>query len=409
MNRRGGQIYYAVAASRLYAEPKRLEGLGYVSSEKRPGKTRERSFYTLTPTGPRRAARAGSLEPPALPRIQNEAVPKLICGRHPRRRRALLESLLTLRTELDAQQATLAEGSPRASTTSPHRRTYLLLVHELGERLIDGPARMARRGRARARPDRRALGRPRLRADAPGGAAVGRPLDRAVVQRRVELRRETASSAAGSPPSRPAKRQASPAPGERQTSPRAPTRSRTSPPAMRGSQARREPPPRPTGVLGTKESRRRGGDHVVGREGRRRGSSSGAGGLRLLHVRPPSRLANSCWLVASKPYTRGPATRSTWKSALPWSDTGSHVSPWSRDSISPSSGTRLSRRSGWPEPRKRSGPATVKPIVSWRRSVTRCARASPARAATGRYAWQCRASDRRDRGRARAREQARDR
>src|SRR3954467_2915292 len=77
MNRRGGQIYYAVAASRLYAEPKRLEALGYVGSEKRPGKTRERAFYTLTPRG-REALRDWLLEPPALPRIQNEVVPKLL-------------------------------------------------------------------------------------------------------------------------------------------------------------------------------------------------------------------------------------------------------------------------------------------------------------------------------------------
>jgi hypothetical protein len=37
MNRRGGQIYYSVAPSRQYAEPKRLEELGYVTSEPRPG------------------------------------------------------------------------------------------------------------------------------------------------------------------------------------------------------------------------------------------------------------------------------------------------------------------------------------------------------------------------------------
>src|SRR3954447_8090421 len=79
MHRRGGQIYYAVAASRLYAEPKRLEALGYVSSEKRPGQTRERSFYTLTRQG-RDALRAWLLVPPAPPRIQNEVVPKLLAG-----------------------------------------------------------------------------------------------------------------------------------------------------------------------------------------------------------------------------------------------------------------------------------------------------------------------------------------
>jgi DNA-binding PadR family transcriptional regulator len=135
MNRRGGEIYYAVAPSRLYAEPKRLEQLGYVRSEKRPGKTRERSFYTLTPKG-RKALRRWVTEPPALPRIQNEAVPKLISGDVLDDDRQLLDTLLTLRHELDGQQAKLDQGRANLETL-PHRRKYLLLVHELGGRLIE--------------------------------------------------------------------------------------------------------------------------------------------------------------------------------------------------------------------------------------------------------------------------------
>src|SRR3954471_24225780 len=103
MFRRGGQIYYSVADSRLYAEPKRLEQLGYVRSEKRPGKTRERTFYTLTEKG-REALRRWIVEPPALLRIQNEAVPKLLSGDILGDDEALLETLLTLRSELDEQQ-----------------------------------------------------------------------------------------------------------------------------------------------------------------------------------------------------------------------------------------------------------------------------------------------------------------
>ena len=134
MNRRGGEIYYAVAPSRLYAEPKRLEQLGYVSSETRPGKTRERRFYTLTPKG-REALRRWIVEPPALPRIQNEAVPKLISGDILGDDEQLLDTLLTLRQKLDAQQATLDEGRANLERL-PHRKSYLLLVHELGGRLL---------------------------------------------------------------------------------------------------------------------------------------------------------------------------------------------------------------------------------------------------------------------------------
>jgi len=134
MNRSGGQIYYAVAASRLYAEPKRLEQLGYVRSEKRPGKTRERTFYTLTPSG-REALRRWVLEPPALARIQNEAIPKLISGDILGDDEKLLGSLLTLRNELEEQQARLDEARERLDAL-PHRRRYLLLVVELGDRLL---------------------------------------------------------------------------------------------------------------------------------------------------------------------------------------------------------------------------------------------------------------------------------
>jgi len=135
MNRRGGQIYYAVAASRLYAEPKRLEKLGYVTSEKRPGKTRERSFYSLTDRG-REALRDWIVEPPAVPRIQNEAVPKLMSGDILGDDQLLLASLLALRGELEVQQRTLEEGY-RSLESLPHRRQYLLLVLDLGERLLD--------------------------------------------------------------------------------------------------------------------------------------------------------------------------------------------------------------------------------------------------------------------------------
>ena len=134
MFRRGGQIYYSVAPSRLYAEPKRLEQLGYVRSEKRPGKTRERSFYTLTDKG-REALRRWIVEPPALARIQNEAVPKLMAGDILGNDQQLLDALLTLRGEIEAQQAKLDEGRQRLEAL-PHRRQYLLLIHELGNRFL---------------------------------------------------------------------------------------------------------------------------------------------------------------------------------------------------------------------------------------------------------------------------------
>ncbi len=134
MYRRGGQIYYAVAPSRMYAEPKRLEQLGYVRSEKRPGKTRERTFYTLTERG-RDALRAWLREPPSFPRIQNEAVAKLMAGDVLGDDAELLAALLGLRDEIEDQQRKLDEARARLAAL-PHRRTYLLLIHELGNRFL---------------------------------------------------------------------------------------------------------------------------------------------------------------------------------------------------------------------------------------------------------------------------------
>jgi DNA-binding PadR family transcriptional regulator len=134
MNRRGGQIYYSVAPSRLYAEPKRLEGLGYVTSERRPGKPRDRTFYTLTAKG-REALRAWLTEPPSLPRIQNEAVLKVLAGDILGDDAALLETLLGLRDGIEEQQAKLVEAR-KGLDALPHRRAYLALVIDLGERLV---------------------------------------------------------------------------------------------------------------------------------------------------------------------------------------------------------------------------------------------------------------------------------
>ena len=44
--------------SQYYVEPKRLAKLGYLETRKEPGKTRERTIYTLTEKGGRRSPTA---------------------------------------------------------------------------------------------------------------------------------------------------------------------------------------------------------------------------------------------------------------------------------------------------------------------------------------------------------------
>lgn len=139
MHSSGGQIYYAAAPSRLYAEPKRLERLGYVTSEKRPGRTRERTFYRLTDRG-REALRRWCLQPPAAARIQNEAIVKLISGDIVGDDEALLAALLELRGALDELEAKLDRAQRRLEGL-PHRTRYLVLTDNLGRRLLDAQRR----------------------------------------------------------------------------------------------------------------------------------------------------------------------------------------------------------------------------------------------------------------------------
>src|SRR6266508_4285944 len=72
MARRGQRLYWAGAASKMYAEPKRLESLGYLRSRREPGKTRERTHYTLTEKG-LTALDEWLARPSPFPRIQSEA------------------------------------------------------------------------------------------------------------------------------------------------------------------------------------------------------------------------------------------------------------------------------------------------------------------------------------------------
>src|ERR687897_1081095 len=48
---RRGRIYDWVGESQYYVEPKRLARLGYLEARKEPGKTRERTVYSLTDKG----------------------------------------------------------------------------------------------------------------------------------------------------------------------------------------------------------------------------------------------------------------------------------------------------------------------------------------------------------------------
>lgn len=130
---RQGRVYWTASESHWYSEPKRLAELGYLAAEKQPGKTRERTHYTLTAKG-NEALRAWIAEPASFPRIQHEAVVRVLAGDLVDDAQ-LLESLQGLRTEVDDLNARL-EAAEEIAAELPHRERYLRLVHSLGHALV---------------------------------------------------------------------------------------------------------------------------------------------------------------------------------------------------------------------------------------------------------------------------------
>src|SRR5690242_8455918 len=131
---RQGPMYAAAADSQWYAEPKRLERLGYLTSRKEPGRTRPRTHYSLTDKA-REALREWAVEPVRYPRVLHEGVVRLLAadlvGEAPVR-----QGITGLRAELDELEALLDVGDEVAATL-PDREPYLRINHRLARRLVE--------------------------------------------------------------------------------------------------------------------------------------------------------------------------------------------------------------------------------------------------------------------------------
>jgi len=121
---RRGRIVEWAGESQYYAEPKRLERLGYLSSTKEPGKTRERTVYHLTEKG-LDALREWARTPVSVGPVKSEALTRMLIadlvGEEPTR-----ESIATIRDDVVALSGQL-DTMEAAADTLPHRRKYLLL------------------------------------------------------------------------------------------------------------------------------------------------------------------------------------------------------------------------------------------------------------------------------------------
>jgi PadR family transcriptional regulator, regulatory protein AphA len=134
MMMREGSIFWTTSESHFYAEPKRLERLGYLSAQKEPGKTRERTHYMLTPQGSA-ALTQWLAEPAAMPRVQHEAIVKLLAGDFSDDA-TILVSVLSMRQGIEDARAELGPMTERAAKL-PHRERYLALINDFGRRSTD--------------------------------------------------------------------------------------------------------------------------------------------------------------------------------------------------------------------------------------------------------------------------------
>src|ERR1700757_3090396 len=101
-----GQMYWTSAPSQIYAEPKRLLALGWITMTKEPGMTRRRNVYHLTPAG-REALCDWLRRPVGFPRLQHQAALHVFAGDmiddH-----EVLESLQQLRHEIHEMRQVVA-------------------------------------------------------------------------------------------------------------------------------------------------------------------------------------------------------------------------------------------------------------------------------------------------------------
>ena len=133
--------------SQYYVEPKRLAGLGYLEARKEPGKTRERTVYSLSDKG-LEALRAWARTPLAFTPVKSEPLLRLLVadlvGEEVTR-----ESVGTLRDDIAVLQGQVDEMEARAADL-PHRETVPAADRALPAAAARSAPRVRRRGRAGA-------------------------------------------------------------------------------------------------------------------------------------------------------------------------------------------------------------------------------------------------------------------
>ncbi len=133
MVRRGRMLDWA-GESQYYVEPKRLASLGYLEATKAPGKTRERTVYTLTEKG-LEALRDWARTPAAFTPLKSEVLIRLLVADLVGDE-ATRTSIATLRDDV-LDLLTRIEETEAGAAALPHRRAHLVLVTRFLRRLLE--------------------------------------------------------------------------------------------------------------------------------------------------------------------------------------------------------------------------------------------------------------------------------
>jgi DNA-binding PadR family transcriptional regulator len=137
MMREGEHAIWSASTSQWYAEPKRLAELGLLHAERTPGRTHERTHYTLTDAG-RAALREWLARPSGFTRIQCEPIVRLLAAEYVEPE-VLEHSLQALREPIALSYAALDKAEAVAKEL-PHRERVLAINHRLARRIVDAHA-----------------------------------------------------------------------------------------------------------------------------------------------------------------------------------------------------------------------------------------------------------------------------
>ena len=131
---RQGRVLDWAGESQYYVEPKRLAKLGYLEARKAPGKTRERTIYTLTEQGIE-ALREWGRTPAQLTPIKSEPLTRMLVSDLVGEAQTA-ESIGALRGEIAEAMERLGDAEAMAETL-PHKREALLLSYGLVRRMLE--------------------------------------------------------------------------------------------------------------------------------------------------------------------------------------------------------------------------------------------------------------------------------